>query len=138
MSRNVRPTDNSLSTKQVQALPHLAAGNTLAHTATAVNVSDKTLSRWMNEPEFKASYLALRELEAEIATAELRGLGLKAAMVLSRAMDNPDPYISLRAAQTSVNISTKLDVSEDAKLIARYLSQLAKEDNETNGPRATR
>ena len=59
-------------------------------------------------------------------------------MVLSRAMDQPRPYISLRAAQTSVNISTKLDFSEDAKRIARYLSQLAKEENDTNGPHVTR
>ena len=52
----------------------------------------------MNDPDFKSAYLALREVEADIARAELRGLALKDAITLSRAMDNEDPNISLRAA----------------------------------------
>ena len=138
MSGNVRSEDTPLSAKQVQALPHLAIGQTLAHTATAVNVSERTLYRWLNEPDFKAAYLELREVEANIARAELRGLALKAATTLSKAMDNPDPYISLRAAQTAVNASVKVEDTEDAKPIVRLLTKYAEEDDESNDGRTSR
>ena len=137
MSENVRLKETPLSAKQVQALPHLATGQTLAHTATAVNVSEKTLYRWLNEPKFKAAYLELRDVEAEIARAELRGLALKAATTLSKAMDNPDPYISLRAAQTAVNASVKVEDTEDAKRIVRLLTKYAEEDDESNDDRTS-
>ena len=141
MSRNVtnvRSEDTPLSGRQLQALPHLTTGQTLAHTATAINVSERTLYRWLNEPDFKAAYLDLREVEAEIARAELRGLALKAATTLSKAMDNPDPYISLRAAQTAVNASVKVEDTEDAKRIVRLLTKYAEEDDESNDGRTSR
>lgn len=128
MPENARLNKTPLSTKQVQALPHLAIGQTLAHTATAVNVSEKTLYRWLKEPDFKATYLELRELEAEIATAELRGLTLKAATVLSKAMDHPDPNISLRAAQTAVKTGVKADDAAEAKRLTRLLARYVNED----------
>ena len=131
MSQNVRLNKTPLSTQQVQALPHLAIGQTLAHTATAINVSEKTLYRWLKEPDFKSAYLELRDMEAEIATAELRGLTLKAATVLSKAMDNPDPNISLRAAQTAVKTGLKADDNEDAKRIIRLMTKYAEEDDES-------
>ena len=128
MPENVRLNKTPLSTKQVQALPHLAIGQTLAHTATAINVSEKTLYRWLKEPDFKSAYLELRELEAEIATAELRGLTLKAATVLSKAMDHPDPNISLRAAQTAVKTGLKADDAAEAKRLTRLLARYVHED----------
>ena len=137
MSGNIRLKETPLSAKQVQALPHLATGQTLAHTATAVNVSERTLYRWLNEPDFKAAYLDLREVEAEIARAELRGLALKAATTLSKAMDNPDPYISLRAAQTAVNTSVKVEDAENAKRIVRLLTKYVEEDDESNDDRTS-
>ena len=133
MSENVRLNKTPLSTKQVQALPHLAIGQTLAHTATAINVSEKTLYRWLKDPVFKSAYMELRDLEAEIATGELRGLTLKAATVLSKAMDHPDPNISLRAAQTAVKTGLKADDAAEAKRLTRLLARYVDED-ENNGP----
>ena len=137
MSGNIRLKGTPLSAKQVQALPHLSTGQTLAHTATAVNVSERTLYRWLNEPEFKAAYEELRDVEADIARVELRGLALKAATTLSKAMDNPDPYISLRAAQTSGNTSVKVEDAENAKRIVRLLTKYAEEDDESNDDRTS-
>ncbi len=137
MSGNIRLKETPLSAKQVQALPHLATGQTLAHTATAVNVSERTLYRWLNEPEFKAAYEELRDVEADIARVELRGLALRAATTLSKAMDNPDPYISLRAAQAAVNTSVKVEDAENAKRIVRLLTKYAEEDDESNDDRTS-
>ncbi|MCY4527768.1 MAG: hypothetical protein OXD46_01895 [Chloroflexi bacterium] len=128
MSENVRSKETPLSAKQVQALPHLAIGRTLADTATAINVSERTLHRWLTDPEFKGAYLELRDVEAKIARAELRGLSLKAATTLSKAMDNDDPYISLRAAQTAVSAGVKVEDAEDAKRVIRLLTQIVNED----------
>ena len=109
----------------------------MAHTATAVNVSERTLYRWLNEPEFKAAYEELRDVEADIARVELRGLALRAATTLSKAMDNPDPYISLRAAQAAVNTSVKVEDAENAKRIVRLLTKYAEEDDESNDDRTS-
>ena len=98
-------------------------------------MSERTLYRWLTDPDFKAAYLELRDVEAEIARVELRGLALKAATTLSKAMDNPDPYISLRAAQTSVNASVKVEDNEDAKRIIRLLTKYAEGDDESNDGR---
>lgn len=138
MSGNVREKETLLSAKQLQALPHLVSGKTFANAATAADVSERTIYRWMNDPDFKSAYLALREVEADIARAELRGLGLKAAITLSRAMDNEDPNISLRAAQTAVKASVKVEDAEDIKRVVRILSQFAEQDEDTIDPRMSR
>ena len=138
MSGNVRKKETPLSAKQLQALPHLVSGKTFANAANAADVSERTIYRWMNDPDFKSAYLALREVEADIARAELRGLALKAAITLSRAMDNEDPNISLRAAQTAVKASVKVEDAEDAKKVVRFLSQFAERDDDTITPRESR
>ena len=141
MSEYVRKSQEknvTLSAKQVQALPHLALGQTLADTATAVNVSERTLYRWLSDPHFKETYLELRDTEAQIARVELRGLSLKAATTLSKAMDHENPYISLRAAQTAVKASAKVEDAEDVKKVVRFLSQFAERDDDTITPRESR
>ena len=138
MSGNVRSKETPLSAKQAQALPHLAIGRTLADTATAINVSERTIYRWLTDPEFKGAYLELRDVEAKIARAELRGLSLKAATTLSKAMDNDDPYISLRAAQTAVSAGAKVEDAEDAKRVIRLLTQIVNEDSDELEPGKSR
>ena len=76
-------------------------------------------------------------MEADIARTELRGLALKAATTLSKAMDYPDPYISLRAAQTAVNTSVKVEDAENAKRIVHLLTKYAEEDDESNDDRTS-
>lgn len=138
MSGNVRKKETHLSAKQLQALLHLVSGKTFTNAATAADVSERTIYRWMNDPDFKSAYLALREVEADIARAELRGLALKAAITLSRAMDNEDPNISLRAAQTAVKASVKVEDAEDIKRVVRILSKFAEQDDDAIDPRVSR
>ena len=138
MSGNVRKKETPLSAKQLQALPHLVSGKTFANAATAADVSERTIYRWMNDPEFKSAYLAMREVEADIASAELRGLRFKAAITLSRAMDHEDPNISVRAAQTAIKASDKVEGAEDVKKVVRFLTRFAERDDNTITPRESR
>ena len=138
MSGNVRKKETPLSAKQLQALPHLVSGKTFATAATAADVSERTVYRWMNDPEFKSAYLAMREVEADIASAELRGLRFKAAITLSRAMDHEDPNISVRAAQTAIKASDKVEEAQDVKKVVRFLTQFAERDDDTITPRESR
>ena len=138
MSGNVRKKETPLSAKQLQALPHLVSGKTFANAATAADVSERTVYRWMNDPEFKSAYLTMREVETEIASAELRGLKFKAAITLSRAMDHEDPDISLRAAQTAIKTSAKVEEAEDVKKVVRFLNRFAERDDNTITPSESR
>ena len=55
-----------------------------------------------------------------------------------RLWTTPTPYISLRAAQTSVNASVKVEDNEDAKRIIRLLTKYAEGDDESNDGRTSK
>jgi hypothetical protein len=132
MSQNVPQKQTPLSDKQLQALPYLAAAGSVTDAATTIDVSRRTLYRWMEVPDFRSEYENLREEASAVATAELRGLMLKATTVLADSMNHPYPEIRLRAAQIAINAGRKVDgVSENRQLIdllSRFVDSIIEKD----------
>ncbi len=124
MSQNVTPKQKNLSDKQLQALPYLAVSPTITDAATALDVSRKTLYRWMEDSRFKAEYDKLREQAGAVARAELRGLMLKAAAVLAEGMDDENPRVRLRAAQATLNAGMKVDGVNENKRVIELMSNV--------------
>lgn len=126
MSQNVPQKQPPLSDKQLQALPYLAASGSMTDAATALDVSRRTLYRWMEDTKFKAEYDKLREQPGAVARAELRGLMLKAAATFADGMDDENPWVRLRAAQATINAGMKVDgVNENKRLIDLMSNVLA-------------
>jgi len=85
-----------LSRAQLLAIPHLAAGNSIRATADTIGVSERSIRRWLRQPEFAA---ALREAEKEVWNAtvrKLRALGEKAVNTLGRVLEDPGATPSAR------------------------------------------
>ena len=62
----------------------------------------------MNDSRFRAELEQLRTEAAELAHSELRGLMLKAALVLADAMDDSSPSVRVRAAQAALSVGLKV------------------------------
>ena len=77
MQQDATPESNSLSDRQLAAIPYLVASTTIKEAAEAAKVHRVTLHRWMNDPEFRAEYDSQRKEASELAYSELRGLMLK-------------------------------------------------------------
>jgi hypothetical protein len=132
MGQNVTEKRPALSDKQLQSLPYLAAAGSMTDAATTLDVSRTTLYRWMDDPDFRMEYERLREEASAIATAELRGLMLKATTVLADSMDHSYPEIRLRAAQVALNAGRKVDGAAENRqlidLLSRFVDAFGKKE----------
>ena len=103
-------TAPALSDRQLRTLPYLVASPSISEGARLARVGLRTLYRWMNDDDFRSELERRRWKARELAYVELRGLALKAIYVLGHAMEDPNPQVRLRAAQTA--LSTELKVTE--------------------------
>ena len=110
-----------LSSRQLAALPHIAASPTVHDAARSAGIGRATLYRWLRDEEFRRSIDTLRTEAGDIAKAALQALMLRGIVVLSDAMDDPSPNIRLRAARTTLYAALK---ANDLKDIQRKIEAL--------------
>ena len=109
MSGNERQIEKSpLTFRQQSALPIIAASPTIAQAARTAGVGESTLRRWLDDDDFRAELVRLRQESAELARHELRGLMLRSVSVLAEAMDDPDKAIRLRAARYAMSFAVRI------------------------------
>ena len=121
MLQNVTDNVTSLSDRQSMALPYLVLSQTLTEAARLADISRTTLYRWLEDDDFRREFECLRDEAVELAHAELKGLFLKAVLVLGAAMEDSNPFIRLRAAQTAINTHIK---ANELKEIEKRLTLL--------------
>ena len=133
------PTDSEekrLSNRQQEALPHLAAADSLAEGARRASISRTTIYKWMEDDDFRAELCHVRAEMAELAQTEMQGLMLKAAAVVDQALDGDISPVKLRAALGAINVALKvrygLSVERRLNRIDDALSMLKRE---SAGPR---
>ncbi len=113
MQQDATPESNSLSDRQLAAIPYLVASTTIKEAAEAAKVHRVTLHRWMNDPEFRAEYDSQRKEASELAYSELRGLMLRGTFVLAESMEDPNPMVRLRATHVAMSLGIKANDLED-------------------------
>lgn len=101
-------TEKRLSNRQREALPHVAAADSLAEGARRANVGRTTIYRWMEDDDFRAELSRARTEMADLAQAEIQGLMLKAAAVADQALDGDISPVQLRAALGVANLALKV------------------------------
>ncbi len=87
-----------LSRKQEAAIAALLSHGTVKAAALACGVSEATLWRWMQLPEFQTRYRAARRLVVETAIAQLQSDCTKAARVLIEVAEDKAAPASSRVA----------------------------------------
>ena len=106
MSHNVSPERTiALSPRQAAALPYVASEPTLTRGAHAAQITRRTLTRWMNEPAFRAELERIRNNIADFAFSQLEGLALKGAVRIEQLMDSDNPNVAHRASKTALSMS---------------------------------
>ena len=106
------PSDDdsvALTHRQMVALPFLVESPTLTEGARRAGISRRTVHRWMEDDHFRVEFEKLRNEALSLAQAELKGLTLKGAVVLGQMLEDPSPYIRLRAAQAAIAAGAKVN-----------------------------
>lgn len=101
-------TENQLSNRQREALPHIAAADSLAEGARRANIGRATVYRWMEDDDFRADLSRLRAEMADLAQTEMQGQMLKASAVIDQALDGNASPVQLRAALGAANLALKV------------------------------
>ena len=106
MSHNVPSTGTiALRPRQAAALPYVASEHTLTRAAQAAQITRRTLTRWMNEPAFRAELERIRGNISDFAHSQVEALSLKAAHRIEQLMDSDDPNVAHRASKTVLAMS---------------------------------
>ncbi len=109
MSANTTgPAKNLLSNRQQEALPQLAAADSIAEGARRAQVNRATVYRWMQDDAFRAEFKRLRSEAAELADAEIQGIMLKAVAAIYDALDDNASPEKLRAAKIALDVAMKV------------------------------
>ena len=122
MSHNV-PSERTIAPRprQAAALPYVASESTLTRGAQAAQITRRTLTRWMNEPAFRAELERIRNNIADLAYSELEALSLKAAHRIEQLMDSDDPNVAHRASKTALSMSLTI---RDQREVRRQMETL--------------
>ena len=125
------PTEKRLSNRQREALPHIAAADSIAEGARMADVHRATLYRWMEDDDFRAELSRVRTEMADLAQAEMQGQMLKAAAVIDQGLEGNISTVQLRAALVAINSAIKirygLNLERRLNRIDDALSMLRKE-----------
>ena len=97
-----------LSSRQILALPILAASPNMQQAARDAGIGQSTLYRWLRDENFCQELKRLTVEVAELTRSELRGLTLRSLKVLADLMENPDPMVRLRAARTIASMGIRI------------------------------
>ena len=129
------PTEKHLSNRQREALPHIAAADSIVEGARMADVHRATIYRWMDDDDFSAELSRLRTEMADLAQAEMQGQTLKASAVIDQALDGNASPVQLRAAIGAINAAMKLRYGLNLeRRLSRIDDALALLRRESKGP----
>lgn len=87
-----------LSRKQELAISALLTCDKVAGAAEQAGVSEKTLYRWMHEPEFKTAYRTARQAVLQTSIGTLQAASSEAVATLKRNLTCGTPSTEVQAA----------------------------------------
>jgi transposase-like protein len=104
MAENDRKT-GGVTPKQRKAIAALLSSRTIQDAAKAAKVSERTLYRWMNNPDFRAALADAESDAIDQATRRLIDLQDAAIDALKSLLTNKkaSPWVKLQAAQMVLN-----------------------------------
>jgi transposase-like protein len=115
--------------KKEDAILALLSNRSIEEAARAVGVAEKTLRRWMREPDFDAAYRPAKRVTFGQGIARLHFLSSAAVSTLGKVMLDPTtpPPTKVRAADSILNHTIKAIEEEDIEARVAVLEQTAEE-----------
>lgn len=108
--------------KRQRAVVALLTYPTVAAAAEAAGVSEATLYRWLNDPDFAADLQAAADATYDQALRFLQGRATRAADTLSECLEKDfPPAIRLRAATTILTLIERSPLNEEIDALLQRL-----------------
>jgi hypothetical protein len=125
--------NGTLSQKQSRALSALMSAPSVAEAAVTCGLGERTLWRWLGEPEFKAAYMKARREAMSHTITQLQQATGEAVEALRAIMQNDTEPASARvsAAKTVLEMALKELELEDLESRIKALEGRAAQN--TNG-----
>lgn len=98
---------DDLTAAQEKAISALLSSVTVEAAAKKAGISDRTLHRWLKEPEFRQAYLAARRMVMEQAVGTLQRASLGAVETLVRNLKCGAPSVEVSAARAILEAGFK-------------------------------
>jgi hypothetical protein len=113
--------------KMEAAIAALLTRPSIEDAARVAGIAEKTLRRWMREPEFNAQYLRARREAASQAIARIQQGMVPAAITMLKLMTDQSvpPAVRLRAAEAIVGLGLKGIEVEDIEVRLAQLEAAA-------------
>ena len=106
--------------RQHSTLPAIAVARSVAQAARDTGVAERTLRRWLSDPEFRKELNRVRQESYDLARQQLQALLPRAVSVITEIAENsPDPVLRLRAARYLMTYSNR--IHEVEKLQSRVM-----------------
>jgi hypothetical protein len=123
--------------KQEEAIAALLIQKNIPDAADAVGVATKTLLRWLQNPEFRAAYLAARrEVVSQVIARLQQASGAAGATVLKLMTDaNVPAAVRFRAAECVLDRAVKGVEQEDIEARLAALERAAETSKGSGGRR---
>jgi|SRR5580692_8778199 hypothetical protein len=117
--------------KKEDAIVALLSHRSIEEAARAIGVAEKTLRRWMQEPDFDAAYRAAKRASFGQSIARLHHLSSAAVSTLGKVMLDPNTPAStrVRAADSILDHTAKAIEIEDIDARVSELERAAEESN---------
>ncbi len=119
-----------LTKKQEAAIAALLSTSVMKDAAAQVGISDVTLWRWLQLPEFEAAYRAARRQVVERAVTELQAATGEAVETLKRNLHCEQASVEIRAAQIILEQAVKgvelIDLQERVERLESLLDEQEK------------
>ena len=113
--------------KQEEAIAALLTQRNVDEAAKSIGVTQQTLLRWMQIPEFDAAYRKARRAAFSQSTARLQQATSAAVSTLLKVMDDPSspPSVRVRAADSVLDHAKQAIEIEDVEVRVAALEQAA-------------
>ena len=108
----------SLTSKQLAALPFLIRPGTTTQQAMDAGISRATLYRWLRDPEFRATLERLRKETLRVAENEIQSMAHDAVSVIYELMHTGSQAVRLNAARSA------LKLAQDARFADRLAERI--------------
>ncbi len=117
-----------LSANQEKALAALLATPTVKAAAGRCGLNERTVRRYLEDPEFKRRYTEARAHLLDQAVAGLQKLGVAAVSVLGRNFEAENRHVQVRAARTVLDLMFRGTELVEIEERIRRLEEAADDD----------
>ncbi len=105
----------SVVARQQSILPVLASSPSISQAARTVGINRRTLTRWLQDPDFREQLAELQRQRADLARGCLQDLSLQAVASLVEYLQIPNLELRLKAIRTILEYSGKVGDIQDLK-----------------------